>query len=47
MTLKFPFHLAFPVTDLEKARAFYCDILGCSSGESPTPGLTLIFLVIN
>ena len=33
MTLKFPFHLAFPVTDLEKARAFYCDILGCSSGR--------------
>ena len=33
MTLKFPFHLAFPVTDLEKARGFYCDILGCSSGR--------------
>lgn len=33
MTVKFPFHLAFPVTDLEKARAFYCDILGCSSGR--------------
>ena len=33
MTAKFPFHLAFPVTDLEKARAFYCDILGCYSGR--------------
>ena len=33
MTVNFPFHLAFPVTDLEKARAFYCDILGCSSGR--------------
>ena len=33
MTVKFPFHLAFPVTDLEKTRAFYCDILGCSTGR--------------
>lgn len=27
------FHLAFPVTDLEKARDFYCNILGCSTGR--------------
>ena len=27
------FHLAFPVTDLEKARQFYIDILGCSLGR--------------
>lgn len=33
MTVKFPFHLAFPVTDLEKTRVFYCDILGCSAGR--------------
>lgn len=28
------FHLAFPVTDLEKARAFYGDFLGCAEGRS-------------
>jgi extradiol dioxygenase family protein len=27
------FHLALPVTDLEAARAFYCDILGCPTGR--------------
>jgi extradiol dioxygenase family protein len=27
------FHLAFPVTDLEAARGFYCDILGCPTGR--------------
>jgi uncharacterized protein len=27
------FHLAFPVTDLEAARAFYCDILDCKTGR--------------
>jgi extradiol dioxygenase family protein len=31
-----PFHLAFPVSDLEKARHFYGNLLGCSLGrESP------------
>jgi extradiol dioxygenase family protein len=29
-----PFHLAFPVTSLAKARAFYGDLLGCSEGRS-------------
>lgn len=29
-----PFHLAFPVTDLEKTRAFYRDVLGCAEGRS-------------
>ena len=29
-----PFHLAFPVTDLEKARTFYGDVLGCPEGRS-------------
>ena len=27
------FHLAFPVTDLEQARSFYGDLLGCSTGR--------------
>jgi extradiol dioxygenase family protein len=29
-----PFHLAFPVHDLEKARAFYGGLLGCAEGRS-------------
>jgi extradiol dioxygenase family protein len=28
------FHLAFPVTSLEKARAFYGGVLGCREGRS-------------
>jgi extradiol dioxygenase family protein len=28
------FHLAFPVTDLDKARAFYGGLLGCAEGRS-------------
>ena len=28
-----PFHLAFPVNDLEETRAFYVDLLGCSVGR--------------
>jgi len=28
------FHLAFPVHDLEKARTFYGDLLGCPEGRS-------------
>lgn len=27
------FHLAFPVTDLEQARSFYGETLGCSTGR--------------
>lgn len=27
------FHLAFPVTDLEAARAFYAGVLGCPTGR--------------
>ena len=30
----YPFHLAFPVTSLQKARAFYGSILGCPEGRS-------------
>jgi extradiol dioxygenase family protein len=29
-----PFHLAFPVTSLAQARAFYGDLLGCPEGRS-------------
>lgn len=29
-----PFHLAFPVHDLEAARAFYGGVLGCREGRS-------------
>lgn len=29
-----PFHLAFPVHDLQAARAFYGDVLGCAEGRS-------------
>lgn len=29
-----PFHIAFPVDDLEAARAFYGDVLGCPEGRS-------------
>ena len=29
-----PFHLAFPVHDLESARAFYGELLGCPEGRS-------------
>ena len=28
-----PFHLAFPVSDLEEARKFYVGLLGCSTGR--------------
>ncbi len=29
-----PFHLAIPVTDVERARAFYTQVLGCGVGRS-------------
>jgi len=29
-----PFHLAIPVTQLEEARIFYRDIIGCQEGRS-------------
>ncbi|MDR9456445.1 MAG: VOC family protein [Salegentibacter sp.] len=29
-----PFHLAIPVSDLQKARKFYRDVLGCGEGRS-------------
>ena len=36
-----PFHLAFPVTDLAAARAFYVDVLGCIPGRSSDRWLDL------
>jgi hypothetical protein len=29
-----PFHLAFPVRDLDSTRRFYVDLLGCAEGRS-------------
>jgi len=29
-----PFHIAFPVDDLDAARAFYTGVLGCAEGRS-------------
>ena len=29
-----PFHLAFPVRDIDSTRAFYVDVLGCRVGRS-------------
>ncbi len=29
-----PFHLAFPVDDLDAARGFYAGVLGCAEGRS-------------
>ena len=34
MSQRPPFHLAFPVHDLEAARAFYGGLLGCPEGRS-------------
>jgi extradiol dioxygenase family protein len=34
MTDRPRFHLAFPVHDLDKTRAFYGDVLGCPEGRS-------------
>ena len=34
MSVPHPFHLAFPVTSLATARAFYGDLLGCPEGRS-------------
>ncbi|MEM9410583.1 MAG: VOC family protein [Planctomycetota bacterium] len=34
MTQLTPFHLAFPVDDLESTREFYCKLIGCSLGRT-------------
>ncbi|WP_395494893.1 VOC family protein [Acetobacter sp. KSO5] len=38
-----PFHLAFPVDDLEKARAFYGDTMGCGEGRSSSEWIDFDF----
>lgn len=38
-----PFHLAVPVGDLDAARAFYCDVIGCGTGRSAPRWLDLDF----
>ena len=36
-----PFHLAVPVDDLERARGFYVDLLGCGTGREDERWLDL------
>ena len=38
-----PFHLALPVSDLDEARAFYCDVLGCGTGRTASRWIDLDF----
>ncbi|MDT8449812.1 MAG: VOC family protein, partial [Wenzhouxiangellaceae bacterium] len=38
-----PFHLALPVTDLDRTRAFYTDVLGCKTGRAADRWLDLDF----
>lgn len=43
MSKKLMFHLAIPVNDIQKAKSFYCDALGCSSGRENSEALILNF----
>ena len=43
MTSLPPFHLAFPVHDLQAARAFYGELLGCPEGRSDTQWIDFDF----
>ncbi len=38
-----PFHLAFPVRDLEETRTFYKELLGCAEGRETKDWLDLDF----
>ncbi len=38
-----PFHLAFPVDDLQKARAFYGGLMGCAEGRSSSEWIDFDF----
>jgi extradiol dioxygenase family protein len=38
-----PFHVAVPVYDLEEARTFYREVLGCSEGRTDTHWTDLIY----
>ncbi len=44
MTTLSPFHLAFPVHDLEAARGFYGGLLGCPEGRSSGEWIDFDFL---
>ena len=43
MTTLRPFHLAIPVTDLQKSKVFYTHILGCSLGRVSEKWIDLNF----
>lgn len=38
-----PFHLALPVDNLDRARQFYCDVLGCATGRTAARWIDLNF----
>ena len=38
-----PFHLAIPVTNLERSKIFYTNVLGCSLGRSSDMWIDLNF----
>lgn len=38
-----PFHLAIPVDDLDAARTFYCDLIGCGVGRTAPRWVDLNF----
>ncbi|MDX1516805.1 MAG: VOC family protein [Woeseiaceae bacterium] len=38
-----PFHLAIPVDDLDAAKSFYCDLLGCGTGRTASRWIDLDF----
>ncbi|WP_444885197.1 VOC family protein [Microbulbifer sp. PSTR4-B] len=38
-----PFHLSFVVPDLEKAREFYVNLLGCTVGRDTGEWIDVIF----
>ena len=38
-----PFHLAFPVQDLEEARGFYAGLLGCPTGRESSEWIDFDF----
>ena len=43
MTELNPFHLAVPVTDLDSAREFYCELLGFETGRTASRWIDLNF----
>lgn len=42
-----PFHLAIPVSNLEKNRIFYRETLGCTEGRTSDHWVDFNFLAIN